>query len=212
MSRKVRMVLCWAITALLVAVFAAASTRVWINFGTNYVSCTSMMYKSAHVKNLLDTVFFYLVPALISLTLYSVTGYRLMGASRNRKLRNRNLTIALIFSTVFWIICWAPQSYYYLYSTYAIGEKDFGWKIYKQDLGFFVLEEMKTSLVMSHAYVSPLLILFISRKFQEPFRRWWHKYVASKIWGAEKTYIGPMPSTSAGSTNGTSADTEIKKN
>ena len=55
------------------------------------------------ISNALPLSLLFLIPALISTVLYSAVGYTLFTKKRNRG-RNQVLTVALLFSCLFWIL------------------------------------------------------------------------------------------------------------
>ncbi|XP_063721970.1 uncharacterized protein LOC134848439 isoform X2 [Symsagittifera roscoffensis] len=197
LTRRVRVAICTTITLIILFIAIASSAIVSKNLLDGGSTCTTMIWGDLLTRNNMDGLLFYLLPASISCVLYCITGYRLTQMRGSQRVRNRQLTIALILSTVFWMVCWAPQTAVAFYDNTIMD--NFNFEYYNQTMFYYIMQEMMALSFLSHAYVSPLLILFISRKFQEPFRRWWQISIIAKLKGVEKVYQGPTASSTANS-------------
>ncbi|XP_075253178.1 uncharacterized protein LOC142344976 [Convolutriloba macropyga] len=176
LSQKTRRFLCLALLFLNIAIFITAPTRallVYYRSGRQRLSCETMMYSKYETKIVADLVMFYAIPAFVSIFLYSFTGYQLLSSRNNKKIRNRNLTIALIASTVYWFLCWLPNAFLSIYS--RVRGTSSG--LYQQEYWYYVLSEYRHMVYLSHAFCNPLFILFVSRRFQEPFFNWTRKHL-----------------------------------
>ncbi|XP_063721745.1 atypical chemokine receptor 3-like [Symsagittifera roscoffensis] len=182
MTKTVRVVSCSLVTLLILAIFVAAPARTLHKYYSQngYLDCDSMMYKDPKVRSLVDGIVFYLAPAVLCLVLYGRTGYVLMQSKGSKQIRNRNLTVAFILSNVFWIVCYIPQHVLTLYGNHII---DSNRDLLKQSKAYYIGSDLRHISYLAHSYVSPLLILFISRRFQEPFRRWWSRKVLPTLLG-----------------------------
>ncbi|XP_063721810.1 uncharacterized protein LOC134848338 [Symsagittifera roscoffensis] len=140
-----------------------------------------MMYSDPKVKLYVDGIFFYLLPSLVCIVLYCFTGYQLMKSKGNKKVRNRNLTIAFLLSNLIWIIVWIPQMY--AASLTVFKQLSFA-ETMKQPFSYYIINRYRFLSYVSHSYANPILVLFISKRFQEPIKR-------LGIWGKiQSTYSG----------------------
>ncbi|XP_075259987.1 uncharacterized protein LOC142351728 [Convolutriloba macropyga] len=230
LTRKVRQVLCGGLTVMLIAIFICSCARMKYKWDNGYRLCYSTMYKTFERKIVLDTIFFLVIPGFLSFCMYSAVGWELMKRRRSSKhIRNRNLTIAFLFSTVFWLVCWTPATVEYaLRMTRGLLKgrntlnQTFFWYIFgqiketlhgnltnKQLVVTNFVQRLQDPIFLAHAYINPLLILFISRRFQEPARQWWRKHIGWYITKAEPiSNSGQGPSTTLGSTNATNGVTK----
>ena len=63
------------------------------------------------------------------------------------------------------MVCWAPQTAVAFYDNTIMD--NFNFEYYNQTMFYYIMQEMMALSFLSHAYVSPLLILFISRKYEK---------------------------------------------
>ena len=109
MTVKVRITMCLGIIFAFITVCSASLLRITYRIVEHdEYSCLELIYGTMLTRYFVDGILFFLLPALISLLLYIRVGLTLARArgSTQTPSRNRNLTIAFIFSCCFWIICW----------------------------------------------------------------------------------------------------------
>ncbi|XP_075253197.1 uncharacterized protein LOC142344995 [Convolutriloba macropyga] len=180
MSRNVKIICAAAITLILISIYISAPLRTVLVYdnGKGRLQCDAMMYKSAFRKVIVDTVVFYCGPAFISLVLYIRVGAILLKTKSKQAVRNRNLTIALLFSTLYWIACWFPATFQTVRASITFESQ---YDFFGQKFSYYIFEEACILLLLSHAYINPIILMFVSRKFQQPMRRWFNRSVSTKF-------------------------------
>ena len=132
----------------------------------------------------------YLIPAIISLTLYSIVGQSLVVRTRHRR-RNQILTVALLFSCFFWVVL-GVFTYFTRFISQPNGsfltelQHNFmvcvtGWQEWYYDCENQLTSnpwtyEMKlcsTLFVTFSAFMNSFCLLIVVKKFWEPVVHLW---------------------------------------
>ena len=101
-----------------------------------------------------------------------MVGVRLAKSRANRS-RNRDLTVAFLISSALWIILWIPKSL-----EDVLYWHDRRLVLYYTDplkLASFIVGHFSHASFVLYSLINPLVLIFVTRSFQKPIKKLWHK-------------------------------------